>query len=215
MIQHTKEYNIFKFRDDNREKIDQTHIKRLIESIKSRNLLDLCPIRVNSEMEIIDGQHRLLAAKNLNLDIYYIVDDRLFSKDIILMNISKSWFTSDYLNYYCKNGFDEYIKLQKFIKKNNIQLRIALVFIHGESKIKMREFKEGKFVYNLDLKQEIIDQCQETMEYIKRMNGYVRFISTAKFLFCIICIRAFQNFAVLINLTYPFMRFIYSIVSWH
>ena len=102
-INKTKNYEMFKFREDNRLKIDQSHVNKLINSIQSRNLLDMRPIIVNSDYEILDGQHRLLAAKNLGVEIYYEIEEKLEHKDIILMNVAKSWAVCDYMNYFVKN----------------------------------------------------------------------------------------------------------------
>ncbi len=147
MIKKTKDYDLFRFREDNREAINQAHVKRLAESIKARNLLDLRPISVNSEYEVIDGQHRLLAAKSLGVEIYYQMQEGLKAEDIIIMNVSKSWAQADYLNYYCKNGYQEYIKLKDFTKHHNISLKVAINIMVGYSKTAAQEFKNGKFKF--------------------------------------------------------------------
>ena len=86
MIQKTKDYEMFKFRDDNRP-LSQPHLKALIDSIKSKNLLEMRPIQVNAQFEVIDGQHRIAAAKALGVDIYYQVEESLNPEDIIRLNI--------------------------------------------------------------------------------------------------------------------------------
>jgi hypothetical protein len=48
LIQNTKNYSMFKFRADNREKISDGHVEKLVESIKTRNLLEMRPIIVNA-----------------------------------------------------------------------------------------------------------------------------------------------------------------------
>lgn len=68
-MEKTKNYSLFKKYAKNRD-IDGRHVEKLIASIKTANLLDCEPILVNEKMEVIDGQHRLEAAKSLNLDIY-------------------------------------------------------------------------------------------------------------------------------------------------
>ena len=93
-------------------------------------------------MEVLDGQHRLLAAKKLGCDIYYQIEERLTSADIILMNVSKAWNITDYINFYCKQGNSNYIKFNEFVKKSKIQPRTAMNLIIGESKTKMQELSE-------------------------------------------------------------------------
>lgn len=68
MINKTKNYDQFKTTNLNREKgIDRNRVEWLKNQIQRRNLLDMCPIIVNSNMEIIQGQHRWLLQKNLGL----------------------------------------------------------------------------------------------------------------------------------------------------
>lgn len=177
----TKNYDIFKFRTDNREKIDQHHVKRLKSSIQARNLLELRPISVNKNMEVIDGQHRLLAAKDLGVEIFYQIEDRLDQNDIIIMNIAKSWTMSDYLNYYVKNEYPEYVKLRDFMKAHNIILKVALGLGMGAARDEICKFKAGEYVFRADASTQQINECWETINYIKRMNGYSAYTSSGKF----------------------------------
>ena len=69
-VQTSSDYAKFKTLIGNR-KPNELHIKRLISSFKERYLFS--PILVNEKMQIIDGQHRFLSAKELNLPINYLV----------------------------------------------------------------------------------------------------------------------------------------------
>lgn len=194
MINKTKDYTIFKFREDNRAIIDQTHIKKLIESIKNRNLLEFRPIAVNSKMEVIDGQHRLLAAKSLGVDIYYEVNKNLKNEDIISLNISKAWTPADYLNYYIKNGNENYIKLQEFMKKNNLPLRTALNLTIGQGRECRSEFKQGKYKFSEDDFDIQLDICWDTIEYIKKMTGFSNYTSSTRFWKALLVLIKHHNF---------------------
>jgi len=114
-ILKTKNYDLFEEFSSNRE-IDQKHLNRLIETIKSKNLLSINPIIVDSEMRVIDGQHRLEAAKILNLDIYYVLGDNINRHDIFRLNSNqKNWKTMDYINFYTVEKVKAYLELSKFI----------------------------------------------------------------------------------------------------
>lgn len=111
----TKEYNRFKRIDANRE-VNKAHLKKLVESIKSRNLLHLYPLIVNERFEIIDGQHRLKAAEQLGCDVYYLLDPNVTKADIAMMNNNrKGWSGRDYIGFYAKDGKKEYQLLQKLL----------------------------------------------------------------------------------------------------
>ncbi len=181
MLQKTREYEMFSFRDDNREKINQYHVKRLMESIKARNLLELRPILVNEKFEIIDGQHRLLAAKNLGVEIYYKVEHGLNSAEIMIMNMARNWIASDFLNYYCCQGNQNYLQLREFMKKNQLPLRVALTMIQGDSTKRSLEFKDGKFEFKNPPNSLELQICHETIDYIKKMNGFSHYTHSSRF----------------------------------
>jgi hypothetical protein len=68
-IHKTTDYDQFKFLESQR---NVTRTSAVLESIKQKNMLDLKPIICNKEKYVLDGQHRLLAAKQLRVPIYYI-----------------------------------------------------------------------------------------------------------------------------------------------
>lgn len=180
-VKSTTNYSMFKFREDNRDRIDKAHVKRIAESIESRNLLNLRPITVNPAMEVLDGQHRLLAAQSLGVPIFYQIRDELQPEDIILMNIAKSWGTGDYLNYYVKNGHQEYMKLKEFMKKNNISLKVALGLTVEKTWEQGATFKKGEYKFSSDSASDELQICWDTINYIKKMNGYSAYTSSSRF----------------------------------
>ena len=114
-IQKTSDYNLFTSFTSNRE-IDSKHVNRLVRAILSRNLLHINPILVDTQMRIIDGQHRPEAAKILKVPVYYIVCDTLKREDISRLNSNqKNWNTLDFINFYTIEGKIEFLKLSKFI----------------------------------------------------------------------------------------------------
>jgi hypothetical protein len=194
MIKKTKNYDLFIFRDDNRAAINQTHIDRLKRSIISRNMLEMRPIIVNEHMEILDGQHRLLAAKELDLEIFYEIQKKLDSTDIILLNVAKKWLTVDYLNYYVKNEYEEYIKLKRFMDSQNITLKTSLGLSIGSRGNSYEDFNNGQYVFNLEEYREHIQDCWETINYIKRMNTYSNYVHSARFWKALIKLKTHANY---------------------
>ncbi len=181
MINKTKDYDSFIFRDDNREKIDQKHVERIACSIKSKNMLDLRPVIVNQAMEILDGQHRVLAAKMIGVEVYYQVERELTAQDMLKLNVSKNWGNVDYLNFYCHHQYDEYIKLKRFMEKNNISLRIAITIAIGQAHQAFIDFKEGNFKFVDEEVSEHIDTCWETVRYIQKINGFSNYLNSSRF----------------------------------
>lgn len=112
----TTDYDQFQFLPENRPvaEINQA----LMAAIQSKNLLHLYPIVVDSHMNVIDGQNRLVAAKNLGLAIYYIIDDDVAVDDIAkVASVVKNWSLQDFFHHYCALRKPEYLKLRSFISE--------------------------------------------------------------------------------------------------
>lgn len=182
-IQKTNNYDMFKLRqlNDNRESISPKRVQELVDSISQKNLLEYRPIVVNSDMEVIEGQHRFLAAKQLGVDIYYQVKEDFQATDILLMNNAKAWSIADYLNFFVKNGYPEYIKLNEFMKKNQLNLIITLSMVMPRSRQATQLFKEGKFKFVEEEFGGDLETCWETIDLLKRLNGNDYYYVSARF----------------------------------
>jgi hypothetical protein len=107
----TTDYSLFRVLGGNRN-IIPIHVTRLIESFKDQYLIS--PITINESFEIIDGQHRFTAARELGLPIYYIICPNYGLKHVQMLNTNaKNWNKQDYLRAYVDLGYPEYVKLAK------------------------------------------------------------------------------------------------------
>jgi hypothetical protein len=114
-VYETNDYSMFKTLGGNRE-LNKLHVARLKKSFSENYLFT--PILVNSEMGIIDGQHRVEAAKALGLPIRFIKLNGYGLHEIQVYNTNmKNWKKEDYLNGYCDLGFSEYLKFRNFMKR--------------------------------------------------------------------------------------------------
>ena len=112
-VQKTNDYTIFTELDGNRV-INPLHVKRLVNSMSERLLFTA--IYVNEKMQVIDGQHRLAALKELKKPINYIVIKGYGLQEVQILNAnSKNWNLDDYLNGYCDLGLEDY-KIYKMYK---------------------------------------------------------------------------------------------------
>jgi hypothetical protein len=116
-VYKTNDLSIFKTIEGNRPPNPQ-HIKRLSASIKENGFL--CnPILVNEKMQVIDGQHRLLASKKTKTSIYYIVLDGYNLNEVHTLNLNqKNWQKKDFMEGYAEMGIEPYVKLKEFYKRN-------------------------------------------------------------------------------------------------
>lgn len=116
-VYKTDDLSIFKVIGGNRVPNPQ-HIKRLKTSILENGML--CnPILVNEKFEVIDGQHRLLASKECDSFIYYIILKNYSLQEVHTLNLNqKNWTKKDFMDGYADMGLESYIKLREFIKYN-------------------------------------------------------------------------------------------------
>lgn len=116
-VYKTSDLTIFNQIDGNRPPNPQ-HIRRLSDSILTNGML--CnPILVNENMTVIDGQHRLLASIEINSPIYYIILNGYSLSEVHTLNLNqKNWSKKDFMDGYANMGIQSYIKLKRFIQKN-------------------------------------------------------------------------------------------------
>lgn len=106
VVYKTTHYPRFEFVTGNRE-IVKSKVKRIVKEImRGNDKLPYFPILVSEDAEarymVIDGQHRLEAAKHTKKPIYYILyKDPATTVDIATMNsIPDKWKVADFLNAY-------------------------------------------------------------------------------------------------------------------
>lgn len=117
-VYKTHDLSIFTQIDGNRVPNLQ-HIKRLADSIRVYGM-KCNPILVNERMEVIDGQHRLMAAKEANSFIYYIIVDGYSLSEVHTLNLNqKNWTKKDFMDGYANMGIESYINLKSFYEKND------------------------------------------------------------------------------------------------
>jgi hypothetical protein len=117
MVYKTDDLSIFKTIDGNRVPNLQ-HIKRLADSIKIYGM-KCNPILVNEKMQVIDGQHRLMAAKEVSSFVYYIILNGYTLSEVHTLNLNqKNWTKKDFMEGYANMGIESYVKLRDFVYKN-------------------------------------------------------------------------------------------------
>lgn len=116
IVQKTDEYDIFNTLHSNRA-IDPVNVKRLEESMEANGVL-INPILVNARWEVIDGQHRLQACKNLNKHIYYLIVGDYGIGEVQALNLNqKNWGQADYAKSFASMGYEHYQNLLDFQAK--------------------------------------------------------------------------------------------------
>jgi hypothetical protein len=156
-IGYTTNLGMFKFSKVNRrfnEPVSVNRIKKISESMVSDGLL-VIPITVTSKFIIVDGQHRVQAAKAVGCGVYFIVDETIantekaiFERACILNSLHKDWGKNEYINGLSQRGNENYQKLEEFRKEFpmfSLTECIMLLFNSGTKGIDKTSFARGKF----------------------------------------------------------------------
>ncbi len=176
LLQETKDYDVFKNIDYNRD-LKEGNLKKLQKSITIANRLKSKPILIDEDFRVIDGKHRLEVARRMGIPIWYQIHEGGEPDDIILFNNAvKSWSIPDHLNYYSKRGFEQYVELDKFIKKNKVDVNVALHLLNADRSTGFyRDFKDGLYEFpennkflEIEIRKSRID---ETIEFIRRKSS--------------------------------------------
>jgi len=143
-IKSTRDYSLFKSIKGNRD-LNKSHVRRLQLIFGDRpQKLQWVPILVNENHEVIDGQHRLEAAKKLEIPVYYRVIKGLTLEDCQALNSnSKMWTPTDYARAFCENGVDSYCKYLEFKKKWYLNHDVVMRYLALDTPITVQSFKEG------------------------------------------------------------------------
>lgn len=148
-IQRTSDYAIFKKMEGNRP-IDRHHLKKLSASILRDNQLGIHPIIVNKDLCVIDGQHRLAAAKDLGLEIFYIQSNGVNDMHVIECNVNqKSFEVDNYIDYFAiKEKNPVYVELKEMLKTTSLKPKALLTLLLGTVSPNILEFlKTGRFQF--------------------------------------------------------------------
>ena len=125
----TTNYSSFKIMKGNR-KINRLHLKRLKSSMAEDYLIS--PILINQNHEIIDGQHRFQAAKELELPINYIICNGYGLKEVQRLNTtSRKWNADDYMEGYAELGIESYIKYKEFKERWKFGHNETMALLNG------------------------------------------------------------------------------------
>ena len=142
----TNNYDQFVFLKTNRTPII---CKNLVQSIQEKNLLNEEVIKVTPKMEVLDGQHRLLAAKELNLSIYYRISNNITIDDIPRLQISRPWTLEDHLNANVEKGNEEYKFIKYLGEKYGIQISYLIAWCSSYTDSN-KSWKKGTYRISYD-----------------------------------------------------------------
>lgn len=155
-IMVTENYDMFKKIGGNR-KINKANYAKIVKSMKEEQLI--IPIVVNEKYEIIDGQHRFTACKDLGKPVYFYMVRGYGLEQVKRANIASSnWKKENYLDMFVAEGNEIYKEFEEIKERYDLNISNLLkIFAIVQEKQNARvgyEFENGTFT--LDGKMEVL-----------------------------------------------------------
>lgn len=147
-IFETKDYSIFKFREDNRV-INPNHVKKLATRMKESGWLASSVVTINGSGDVIDGQHRVKAAMSVNCPIRYKVTRGAGTDEMTSMNtLQRNWSPFDHLHKFVVRGNPSYITFQNFVNEfpEYKYTEVAMFLNNSQTSIDRDVFESGRYV---------------------------------------------------------------------
>ena len=135
-ILETRNYEQFKLYKQNRAISDQ-HVERIKVMMEKMGFLDGFPVVVDSQMNIIDGQHRFEAAKRISIPVKYVMVNASCKKGIEMIpfinSTQKKWGVGEYLEYWCNIGLNTYKTLRDFQNYFKYPVDTCIMLLSGRA----------------------------------------------------------------------------------
>jgi hypothetical protein len=184
-IHKTKKYKEFNKVSGNRE-ISQANLNKLVDAIKTSDMLEINPIIVNERMEVIDGQHRLAAAEELEIPIFYVIQEGTGVEEVVILNtVSKNWGMYDFAKSYAELGKSQYQDLLDVQGAFSMNLTLLLAILDEKEycdnkHTTTKTFKAGRFEMTGAQRDKLVLVCKELEKvkpYYRKWNNRV-FVSS-------------------------------------
>lgn len=169
-LKQTRDYDSFSFMANNRE-TNLGHVEALKRAFDEYgNLTKVQPVLVNENLEIIDGQHRFLACKELGEPIFYNIVPGLGIQEARKMNIlHRGWSADDYARSYAESGNQHY---QRYV-----ELKEEFGFSHSVMLLAVYTGREHKGIYAIfregDMNIAHLPSVMERLELLSEVRNIV------------------------------------------
>ena len=134
-LETSKNYAAFIPNDEQRP-IRDGHVKSLAGLMAKFGFLPSKPIQTvkrGAKYVVIDGHHRLAAAKSLEMPVFFVVEPESAAETMASVNAQvKTWGTADYVRMYAVRGIDDFQKLLQY-GEIGIPLGMAASMLHGHA----------------------------------------------------------------------------------
>jgi len=133
-LEKTRDYTLFVPNDEQRP-LDERHASRIAESIDVFGFLPSKPVqcyRRGNKLVVVDGHHRLSAAKAARSEVYYVIEESRNQEAMAMENsLVKKWATIDYVRLFALRGNSDYQELLTY-ESQGLPLNMTASMLAGE-----------------------------------------------------------------------------------
>ena len=149
-IESTTDYNKFSEVLVGNRGVIESNVKKLVASMSDNQLASIAI--VNKDNQIVDGQHRYAACRELGLPFYYIQMPNYGIEEVHVLNTNmKNWSNDDFVRQFAERYsdgekiFSDYFELVKFMDKEHLTLSQALIILERGRKSGSESLRNGTF----------------------------------------------------------------------
>lgn len=115
-IFRTSDLGQFKKQIGNRD-VTESNVNNIMKRIQEHGFIEDYHIIVNENMQVVDGQNRLEAARRLGSPVCFSIASREIPPDLNrkLNSTARRWQNADYLKSFVDEGYEEYVKLKELV----------------------------------------------------------------------------------------------------
>lgn len=167
-VYRTEDLSIFKTLKGNRE-VKENRKQTLVESIDKHGYITN-PIIVNERFEVIDGQGRLAACKELGSPIDYVIVPNIGIEECMVLNMNmKNWLTIDFIDSYAKQGKEDYKRILDLSRMGfGIRTYMYANGLYGGTTIVESVIREGKAKSS----EETYQNAKRALEFLKIVKPF-------------------------------------------
>ena len=167
-VYRTEDLSIFKTLIGNRS-VKENRKQALVESIDKYGYITN-PIIVNEKYEVIDGQGRLAACKELGSPIDYIIVPNISVDECRVLNMNmKNWLVVDFIRSYADQGNKDYQRILELSKLGfGIRTYMFTNGIYGGTGMTEPVIREGRAKCSA----ETFSKAKKALEFLKTVKPF-------------------------------------------
>lgn len=164
----TYNYSQFKFNEKNRV-ISNKNVMDIKNSISEIGFIKQRSVIINKDYVIMDGHHRFIALKELQMPIIYEIEEEMNQREMILLNsCQKNWKLEDFIELYAKDNIPVYQEIINVSKQYNITITNSIIICIKEQKNRPKLIRSGYSFEIYNQKEKLID----LIIYAKEQLGF-------------------------------------------